>query len=64
MATQDTSKALFVPKRGDTVTFVTPQQKRIPGCKVVRVFDGSGRVRVKSSDGNCYSGTLEQIDPS
>lgn len=55
--------SVWVPSKGDVVTYITPQQKRIPDCVVLRVFDHTGRIRVKSAQGNCYSGTLDQIKP-
>jgi precorrin-4 methylase len=55
--------AFWVPALGEKVNFVTPQQKEIRDCIVIKMFDNRGRVRVKSADGNCYSGSLEQIKP-
>lgn len=54
---------IYVPKVGEVVTYITPQQKKIPDCTVVRLFDGSGRVRVKGVNGDIYSGTLDQVKP-
>lgn len=55
--------AIYVPAVGEKVTYLTPQRKEIPDCEVVKIFDNNGRIRVKSADGNVYSGTLDQVKP-
>lgn len=63
MAKKDNgASALYVPKLGEVVTFITPQQQRIKDCTVTRLFGAGGRVRVKGQDGNTYSGSLDQIE--